>query len=112
MFINHQYLQILSHKWQLIYVKNVLLICFFKNYTIQPFLYDNDSIVIIYNGEIYNYKDFGDFNSDGECIIESYKKYGDQFIRHLDGEFAILLVDFSKDLLYYSTDFFSVKVFL
>tara|TARA_B100000902_G_C27320533_1_gene924098 strand:- start:583 stop:2226 length:1644 start_codon:yes stop_codon:yes gene_type:complete len=86
---------------------HVLLSMTGENYTIQPFVYDD--IVIIFNGEIYNFKEFGDFNSDGECIIESYKKYGDQFIRHLDGEFAILLVDFSKDVLYYSTDVFSIK---
>ena len=86
---------------------HVLLSMTGENYTIQPFVYDD--IVIIFNGEIYNFKEFGDFNSDGECIIESYKKYGDQFIRHLDGEFAILLVDFNKDLLYYSTDVFSIK---
>lgn len=88
---------------------HVLLSMTGNDYTIQPFSYDNDSIIVMYNGEIYNYKEFGNFNSDGECIIESYKKYGDQFISHLDGEFAILLVDFNKDILYYSTDIFSIK---
>ena len=78
-----------------------------KSLTIQPFVYNN--IVIMFNGEIYNYNDFGDFNSDGECIIESYKKHGDNFIKFLDGEFAILLVDFEKNVLYYSTDIFSTK---
>ena len=78
-----------------------------NNYTIQPFVYND--IIIMFNGEIYNFKEFGDFNSDGECIIEAYKKHGDEFVRHLDGEFALLLVDFSKDLLYYSTDIFSIK---
>lgn len=86
---------------------HVLLSMTGENYTIQPFVYDD--IVIIFNGEIYNFKDFGDFNSDGECIIEAYKKHGDGFVRHLDGEFALLLVDFSKDILYYSTDVFSIK---
>lgn len=86
---------------------HVLLSITGKDYTIQPFVYGD--IVIMYNGEIYNYKEFGDFNSDGECIIECYKKYGDDFVKKLEGEFAILLVDFSKDLLYYSTDIFSIK---
>lgn len=88
---------------------HVLLSMTGKNFTIQPFVYDNDNIVIMFNGEIYNYKDFGNFNSDGECIIESYKKYGDNFVKYFDGEFALLLVDFSKDLIYYSTDVFSIK---
>jgi len=86
---------------------HVLLSMTGKDYTIQPFVYGN--IVIMYNGEIYNYKEFGDFNSDGECIIEAYKKYGDNFVKYLDGEFALMLVDFSKDVLYYSTDIFSIK---
>jgi len=88
---------------------HVLLSMTGKDYTIQPFTYNDNSIVVMFNGEIYNYKEFGDFNSDGECIIESYKKYGDDFVKYLDGEFSILLVDFSKDLLYYSTDIFSIK---
>ena len=87
---------------------HVLLSMTGNNYTIQPFVYD-ENIVIMFNGEIYNYKQFGNFNSDGECIIKCYKKYGDNFIKYLDGEFAILLIDFLKDLLYYSTDVFSIK---
>jgi len=86
---------------------HVLLSMTGTDFTIQPFVYDN--IVIMLNGEIYNYKDFGDFNSDGECIIESYKKYGNDFIKYLDGEFAIILVDFNKNELIYSTDIFSTK---
>ena len=86
---------------------HVLLSMTGKNFKIQPLVYEN--IVIMFNGEIYNFKDFGDFDSDGECIIESYKKYGDDFVKHLDGEFALLLIDFSKDYIYYSTDIFSIK---
>ena len=86
---------------------HVLLSMTGENFTIQPFVYNE--VVVMFNGEIYNFKDFGDFNSDGECIIESYKKHGDDFVRYLDGEFALMLVDFSKDVLYYSTDVFSIK---
>jgi len=88
---------------------HVLLSMTGKDFTIQPFTYENDSIVVMFNGEIYNFKDFGDFNSDGECIIEAYKKYKDNFVKYLDGEFAIILVDFSTNCLYYSTDVFSTK---
>jgi len=86
---------------------HVLLSMTGEGLTIQPFVYDN--VVILFNGEIYNYKDFGDFNSDGECIIESYKKHGRNFIRELDGEFAIILLDFTSNELFYSTDIFSTK---
>lgn len=86
---------------------HVLLSMTGKDFTIQPFIYKD--IVIMFNGEIYNFKQFGNFNSYGECIIESYKKYGDDFVKYLEGEFALILVDFKKDLLYYSTDIFSIK---
>ena len=88
---------------------HVLLSMTGRNFTIQPFLYENENIVIVFNGEIYNFQEFGNFNSDGECIFEAYKKYKDDFVKHLDGEFAIVLVDFSKNCLYYSTDVFSTK---
>ena len=42
--------------------------------TLQPFISDNEEIVAFFNGEIYNFKDIGDFESDGECIIPLYLK--------------------------------------
>ena len=38
----------------------------------QPFINENRNIVASYNGEIYNYQNFGDFTSDGHCIIPMY----------------------------------------
>ena len=75
--------------------------------TTQPF--QDDGILCLYNGEIYNYKDFGDSKSDGYCIIDLYKKYGVDFVKKLDGEFAILLLDFNKDLIVMVTDPFKTK---
>ncbi len=70
---------------------------------------DNDSIICIYNGEIYNYKNFGNYDTDGQCIIDCYKKYGENFISNLDGEFAIVLVDFKKEIIIMSSDIFATK---
>jgi len=75
--------------------------------TPQP-LVDND-IVIVFNGEIYNYKSYGDYASDGECIIDLYKLHGDEFVKLLDGEFALCLVDFSKQKLIIGNDVFACK---
>ena len=77
--------------------------------TLQPFVSDDESVVAIFNGEIYNYRDFGDFQSDGECLLPLYKEYGIDFVSKLDGEYALSIVDFSKDILLISTDVFSVK---
>ena len=44
----------------------------------QPFVKDN--VVCIFNWEIYNYKDFGDYGSDGDCLVDLYLEYGDSFL--------------------------------
>ena len=77
--------------------------------TLQPFSNQDNSIITFFNGEIYNYGDFGNFSSDGECILPLYEKYGKDFVKELDGEFALALVDFNADLLIFSTDVFSIK---
>jgi asparagine synthetase B (glutamine-hydrolysing) len=74
---------------------------------LQP-LQDGD-ITCLFNGEIYNYKDFGDFPSDVFSIVESYKKHKDNFVKKLDGEFAIILLDKQEDILYVSCDTFGIK---
>jgi asparagine synthase (glutamine-hydrolysing) len=76
-------------------------------FTIQPFVDEN--IICLYNGEIYNYENFGTYKSDGECLIPLYKKEGINFIKKLDGEFAITLVDFDKQIIIISTDTFKTK---
>ena len=73
--------------------------------TTQPFIEDN--IVAVFNGEIYNYLDFGSYKTDGECLIDLYKKHGPEFTKLLDGEFALCLIDFSEDIILIST--FSIR---
>jgi asparagine synthetase B (glutamine-hydrolysing) len=73
----------------------------------QPF-YKND-IACVFNGEIYNYKSFGEYDSDGECIIDVYLQHGDNFVAGLDGEFAICIIDFSKQKILISVDVFGCK---
>src|SRR3954462_2364241 len=73
-------------------------------FTPQPFI-DGD-VVCVYNGEIYNqpYQ-----KTDGEVIIPLYRKYGVNFARHLDGEFAIALYDFKESVAVFATDPFKTK---
>ena len=53
--------------------------------------------------------DFGDYKTDGEALIDLYEEHGIEFVKLLDGEFAICLVDFNKDLILISTDPFACK---
>ena len=61
------------------------------------------------NGEVYNYAELGNYSSDVYAIIESYKKYGFNFIEHLDGEFAIVIFDSKKNIILFATDLFGTK---
>lgn len=76
-------------------------------HTIQPIIDDN--IVCLFNGEIYNYLENKHYESDVFKIIEEYKNSEEKFIKNLDGEFAIVLFDFVKNVCYFSTDIFGIK---
>jgi hypothetical protein len=77
-------------------------------FTPQPFIEDN--IVCVFNGEIYNYKEFDpNATSDGQVLIKLYKEFGNQFFKKLDGEFAIVIVDFNKNIILAAVDTFECK---
>ena len=70
----------------------------------QPFFKDN--LVIIFNGEIYNYLEIRkkllnsgykfSTKSDTEVIIESYKKYGEDCVKTFEGMWSFVLLDIKK----------------
>lgn len=90
------------HKEGFTFVHNLLHIT--GEFTPQP--YQEDNIVCLYNGEIYNHKFV---RSDGENLIPLYKKHGPDFPRYLDGEWAIALYDFNKGLAVFASDLFATK---
>jgi asparagine synthase (glutamine-hydrolysing) len=83
----------------------------------QP-MTDND-ITIVFNGEIYNYKELRDdlirlgytfkTNSDTEVIIKMYRQYGIDSVNHLNGMFAFLIYDKSKNRIFAARDHFGIK---
>ena len=73
----------------------------------QPLLSSDGNIILAVNGEIYNHKELkaelGDkyayqTNSDCEVILSLYQEYGVDFLDKLNGIFAFVLYDKSKDL--------------
>ena len=76
-----------------------------------------DDIILICNGEIYNYKSiFNELSiipkttSDCEVIIHLYKKYGiEQTLKILDGVFAFALYDKKNNFIYYARDPYGVR---
>ena len=89
-----------------------------SNRSNQPFLSENKKIQIIYNGEIYNYKNLKKqyfpnkkFKSsgDGEVLIYLYEKYGIEFINKVKGMFSICIIDENIKKIYLVRDRFGIK---
>jgi len=88
----------------------------------QPFC--KDGVVIVFNGEIYNYKDlikkYGlNIKTEVEVIFYLWKKFGIDFVKLLDGMFAIAIFDkklylfrdeFGKKPLFFSDNIFSSEI--
>ncbi|UQD56236.1 asparagine synthase (glutamine-hydrolyzing) [Flavobacterium sp. K5-23] len=69
----------------------------------QPFLSDDERFVMVFNGEIYNFKDFypelksNGFdiktNSDTEVLLKLFQLYGLKMLNRLNGMFAFAIWD-------------------
>ena len=87
----------------------------------QPMFSTNEQIVIVYNGETYNFESerlilqkkgykFSS-NSDTEVLLKMYEEYGDEFLQKLRGMFAIAIYDKrgGKERLLLARDHFGIK---
>ena len=80
----------------------------------QPLSYDNESLWIVFNGEIYNFQELKreleaegfkfKTHSDTEVILALYKKMGDRCLSRLRGMFAFALWDKSQKRLLLARD--------
>ncbi|BBA70448.1 asparagine synthase (glutamine-hydrolyzing) [Geobacter sulfurreducens] len=85
----------------------------------QPLYNETKTIVLLANGEIYNYKEFVPLleskghvfstRSDCEVIIHLYEEYGIQFISKLNGMFAFCLYDTRNDVMFIARDRVGIK---
>jgi asparagine synthase (glutamine-hydrolysing) len=78
----------------------------------------NADLVIIYNGEIYNYLELKEkFNlktetgTDTEIILKLYNKLGSDCVKEFNGMWAFCIFDKRKNLLFCSRDRLGVKPF-
>jgi asparagine synthase (glutamine-hydrolysing) len=84
----------------------------------QPFYSDDQSVVTICNGEIYNYKELRQellnkgyrfkTNCDIEVVAPLYEEYGIDFVKKLNGQFAIALFDKTNQAFYLVRDQFGI----
>lgn len=85
----------------------------------QPMFSEDGKLVIVFNGEIYNYKDLKkelkeypfQTESDTEVLIYGYRKWGYDLPNHLRGMFSFALYDMEAKTLFCARDHFGIKPF-
>ena len=85
----------------------------------QPIFNEDRSILIVFNGEIYNYKDIRKelieaghiftTNTDTEVLLHGYEQYGEKILNMLRGMFSFVIWDKNKKELFGARDFFGIK---
>ena len=85
----------------------------------QPIFNESKSIVVTYNGEIYNFRELrGELEkkghifttkSDTEVIVHGYEQWGESCFDRFNGMFALALYDIKKKKLILARDHFGIK---
>nr|MBA2680593.1 asparagine synthase (glutamine-hydrolyzing) [Ktedonobacteraceae bacterium] len=85
----------------------------------QPIFNEDKSMLIVFNGEIYNYRGLQEelearghhfqTNSDTETILHAYEEYGDDCVKHLLGMFTFAIWDSKRQRLFAARDRFGKK---
>jgi asparagine synthase (glutamine-hydrolysing) len=85
----------------------------------QPVFNEDRSCAIVFNGEIYNYRELRDWlqsrghvmqtNSDTETIVHLYEELGDACVERLRGMFAFAIWDARQQRLLLARDRFGIK---
>ncbi|MDR0854319.1 MAG: asparagine synthase (glutamine-hydrolyzing) [Clostridiales Family XIII bacterium] len=87
----------------------------------QPMTNEDGSLVLVFNGEIYNYRGIRDellakghvfsTNSDSEVLLHGYEEYGKDLFDKLRGMFSFAIYDKDKEEIFAARDFFGIKPF-
>ena len=85
----------------------------------QPIFNENKDKVIVFNGEIYNYKEIKEelfkkghkfsTETDTEVILHGYEEYKEDILNKLRGMFAFIIYDIKNDSLFGARDFYGIK---
>ncbi len=85
----------------------------------QPISNEDGTITVVFNGEIYNYKELRPellarghkfkTESDTEGLVHLYEEYGKDMVKHLRGMFAFAIYDSKKNQIFIARDYFGIK---
>lgn len=87
----------------------------------QPMTNKDESIIITFNGEIFNFQELRDIlkkkgysfssKTDTEVIIYAYEEFGIDCINYFNGQFAFCIYDTRKKILFAARDRLGIKPF-
>ena len=87
----------------------------------QPILNEDGSLVLLFNGEIYNYQSIREellkaghvftTKTDSEVILHGYEEYGKKILDRLRGMFAFIIWNKEAKELFGARDIFGIKPF-
>ena len=87
----------------------------------QPILNENKTKVLVFNGEIYNYRALREelirlghiftTKSDSEVLLHGFEEYGAELLCKLRGMFAFVIWDKETKTLFGARDYFGIKPF-
>ncbi len=85
----------------------------------QPIENEDGTLVLTFNGEIYNYKilrkeleELGhkfSTSSDSEVLLHAFEEWGEEMFEHLRGMFAFAIYNKETKALFLARDFFGIK---
>ena len=87
----------------------------------QPMSNEDGSLILVFNGEIYNYRELREelavlgheFRSatDSEVIIHSYEEWGAECLKRFNGMWSFVILDLNDNRMFCSRDRFGIKPF-
>lgn len=85
----------------------------------QPIYNEDRSIVVVFNGEIYNFQTLRSeliqqghrfyTQCDTEVIVHAYEQYGTDCLQHFNGDFVFALYDIKNDITFIARDRLGIR---